>query len=723
MNKVVKKLFGLILLIISLIACGGSGTTSVEKTSPIKTINGQAIDGYITGATVCLDINANNLCDINEPSSTTQKDGIFSFSTKLTGIYPIIINGGIDTATNKEFIGTLKNIIEINKQDSINNLMITPLTTLSSILYQDNLKVNSNYTFQEAKEEIATNLNLSLSQLESNPMEDKKVFEKVQKVIQTANILSNDINNIINEEKIAFNYIMEQISVSVANDINSKDINVSKIIDKLKNSKYNEKEILISKDIKEPLIKYIDNIKEKTNNIIKNENLDNFQLGLDSFTEEFIADINNKQVDNLLLKVELFTNKNVPLIILENNGSSSFVYSLISDDNLNVNINEDTGKFSFNPNFDFNLKDFNISKEIVININNGISKENIVVSINIDDFYLNNLDKRKLSYSITGEDSANFTIDKKTGIINVLLNPIENYKKNFYFTEVISDGTNQDIKEFSLRFNPSSTRITGKVIDGYIAGANVIYENINTYTDNNGSFSMLIPNLDFGDNNKKIISKGGIDITTNQPYNGKLKAVIPNTNLETSIVITPITTLIAEIITETDSLYEIKQKIASNLDLNIKTIDIDPFLFIDKEESFKAIKVILIIQKNIDMICSLDINDTTIETKIYKAIANNLIEGNNLESSIIEMINNLPNIIDIDIKEFDKIKEALLVVNRSLNNFTSIESLSKNISSVSLVEEVMIESNNSNSAADIATLLTTYNDFNSTSIDIDELVE
>ena len=45
-------------------ACGGGGTTS----SP-TTLAGKVIDGYITGATVCLDVNSNNTCDAGEPTA------------------------------------------------------------------------------------------------------------------------------------------------------------------------------------------------------------------------------------------------------------------------------------------------------------------------------------------------------------------------------------------------------------------------------------------------------------------------------------------------------------------------------------------------------------------------------------------------------------------------------------------------------------------------------
>jgi len=70
-------------------ACGGGGdgsqgspADSLPPTSPTSpatpTITGKAIDGYLAGATVCLDLNANGSCDTAEPTTTTGAEGDFS---------------------------------------------------------------------------------------------------------------------------------------------------------------------------------------------------------------------------------------------------------------------------------------------------------------------------------------------------------------------------------------------------------------------------------------------------------------------------------------------------------------------------------------------------------------------------------------------------------------------------------------------------------------------
>ena len=69
-----------------LAACGGGSSSSISSTgttaAPV-TIGGLAIDGYLANAKVCLDLNLNFKCDVNEPSSITDKDG--AYSIKYTG--------------------------------------------------------------------------------------------------------------------------------------------------------------------------------------------------------------------------------------------------------------------------------------------------------------------------------------------------------------------------------------------------------------------------------------------------------------------------------------------------------------------------------------------------------------------------------------------------------------------------------------------------------------
>lgn len=73
----------LLISALSLVACGGGSGSSNSSTSSSPsaptTVTGKVIDGYIVGATVCLDVNSNNVCDAGEPQSVSTAGGAYSF--------------------------------------------------------------------------------------------------------------------------------------------------------------------------------------------------------------------------------------------------------------------------------------------------------------------------------------------------------------------------------------------------------------------------------------------------------------------------------------------------------------------------------------------------------------------------------------------------------------------------------------------------------------------
>ena len=64
--------------------CGGGGDSE-----PTTSVSGVVVDGYLAGATVCLDVNANGKCDTGEASATTNASGVYSQSGLLGGNYTV----------------------------------------------------------------------------------------------------------------------------------------------------------------------------------------------------------------------------------------------------------------------------------------------------------------------------------------------------------------------------------------------------------------------------------------------------------------------------------------------------------------------------------------------------------------------------------------------------------------------------------------------------------
>lgn len=82
-------------------------------------LHGIGIDGYISGATVFADANFNGALDPGEVSTTTDANGNYSITSNGA---PLILQGGVDTATNLAFTGTM--------QAPAGSTVVTPLTTL-----------------------------------------------------------------------------------------------------------------------------------------------------------------------------------------------------------------------------------------------------------------------------------------------------------------------------------------------------------------------------------------------------------------------------------------------------------------------------------------------------------------------------------------------------------------------------------------------------------------
>ncbi len=72
----------------ALVACGGGGDSATESPAPTPVptptataLTGKVIDGYLAGATLCLDLNANQSCDSGEPTAVSGGGGAYSLST------------------------------------------------------------------------------------------------------------------------------------------------------------------------------------------------------------------------------------------------------------------------------------------------------------------------------------------------------------------------------------------------------------------------------------------------------------------------------------------------------------------------------------------------------------------------------------------------------------------------------------------------------------------
>jgi hypothetical protein len=139
--------------IAALSACGGGGGASPAPVAQ-STLSGAVVDGYIRGATVCLDFNKNNVCDSSEPTGQTGTNGKYSLQYDSTAVIeniPVLVNvpaGAVDEsdgAIAKAY--TLKGL-------ATSPLVISPFTTLA--MYK--IEFTPGMTYGQAAQAVADSL-------------------------------------------------------------------------------------------------------------------------------------------------------------------------------------------------------------------------------------------------------------------------------------------------------------------------------------------------------------------------------------------------------------------------------------------------------------------------------------------------------------------------------------------------------------------------------------
>lgn len=117
----------------ALAACGGGGDASTSSPTPPATVQltGKAIDGYLAGATVCLDLNANNRCDAGEPSAVTDNNGNFSLAAdNAIGKKLLVVVDGNTKDQSRPGYSFPANIVLSGIVDGTTGQNVTPLTSL-----------------------------------------------------------------------------------------------------------------------------------------------------------------------------------------------------------------------------------------------------------------------------------------------------------------------------------------------------------------------------------------------------------------------------------------------------------------------------------------------------------------------------------------------------------------------------------------------------------------
>ena len=215
-----------------LIGCGGGGNSgstnnnSNSNTPPAqnkKLTSGKVSDGYIAGANVLVDINTTTkgAYDSGDINTTTNASGDFNIPSTLSVPKETIVyaTGGKIVSTGQDFNGTLKGVFDGEK----NSIVLSPITTMVATL------VAKGNTPKQAKEKVATALNIPTNKVDADPVTDIDALKGVQKVVAIAKVLQADSNNSVSN-------IIDNIATHLNSDSNltqavektTQDANLSK---------------------------------------------------------------------------------------------------------------------------------------------------------------------------------------------------------------------------------------------------------------------------------------------------------------------------------------------------------------------------------------------------------------------------------------------------------------------------------------------------------------
>ncbi len=144
-------ILGVVLAVTTVAGCGGSND-SAGSGGVTESISGKVADGYLVGATVCLDVNGNKSCDADEPSATTVAGGAF----EITGVsaadrdaYPLLVEVGA-SVTDEDDPGVPVGSSYVMAAPAGKSAFVSPLTTM----IQGKLEANPSMSVDDAESSV-----------------------------------------------------------------------------------------------------------------------------------------------------------------------------------------------------------------------------------------------------------------------------------------------------------------------------------------------------------------------------------------------------------------------------------------------------------------------------------------------------------------------------------------------------------------------------------------
>ena len=586
---------------------GGNGSASISIEG-YRNTDGVVVDGYISGAEVCIDEDNSWTCDSDESSTTSDNDGKFTIKYANGNLVSI---GGTDLDSQV----LLENFLITHALDGHTDFKaLTPVTSVAAFM-QDSSLINAvlgidssidvfsfdpvenkgdgdinDYLYEKGNQLTILALALQNVVNNSNSTTDttqdyfKAIAEEIEKEYEETSIRVN----IETEEFIAkaFNNIIaaKEASISETNQANAITA-ISALIPVIEIKSSNE---LTTSVIRFALSTFQADIKAISDGTATEQTVNSYAESILNYISEdqsvSAADIAvsvNAVSESVTTNEDIAVTVNVllndsynpaePLSLTVSNGANgttaiaeSSPEQIVYTPNLNYNGNDvftytiTQGGLTSSANVSVTIEPVNDAPSIdATSILEAEENQSSVATIAVSD-----VDNDQLELSMSGVDADSLNLSNDN-VLTFKEDPDYETKSSYEITLSLTDGIETVTKDITIQIIDISYVFTGKVMDGYISGAEIYFDQNFNFTKDEGEFSATTLEdgsfiIDTGDNEtlgaclakRPIIADvpvGAIDSTLGE-VTSAYQMILPSiddTGFD-AIVISPFTTLLGD---------------------------------------------------------------------------------------------------------------------------------------------------------------------------------
>ncbi|MDA9765784.1 S8 family serine peptidase [Gammaproteobacteria bacterium] len=590
------------------ISCTGDGGSRSASTTVegYRNTDGVVVDGYISGAEVFIDEDDDWVLDSNENSTTSDNEGKFTIRYANGNLVSI---GGTDLDSQT----LLDNLLIMHKLAGHSDFKaVTPVTSVAAFMENASL-VNA-----------ALGIDLSIDVFSFDPVANKGdggindyLYEKGNQLTVLAFALQNITNNLNTTTETTQDYfkaITEEIEKEYTETETRVDIETEAFITKALENVIAAKSVTIDQTAKANVAKALSGMLP----IIQVKSSDDLTTGIirfavstlqtdiqaiangtataetvSSYTEDLLNYIAEDQsidsgeiapdinaiTDNVTTSEDTEVEINV---LLNDSYVTSSPFSLSATNGTNGSTSVSNNLITFSPDADYNGSDSfsytltqgdkTSSADVTVNIEavNDAPSINIASTIQVEEnqtavttVSVSDVDEDELTLTLGGTDADSFNLSDEN-VLTFKEAPDYETKDSYALTLSLTDGIEIVTKDLSIIILDVNYVFSGKVIDGYINGAEIFIDQNFNLTKDDGEFSATSDsdgafNIDISDESlaaclqkRPIIAEvpvGAIDSSLGEvlsAYQMILPSIEDSIDANAAIFITPFTNLLSD---------------------------------------------------------------------------------------------------------------------------------------------------------------------------------